>query len=236
MTAATAASALPFPRHAAARSATGIAAHLRKAILDGVYVHGERLPPEREMASAFGSSRSTVREALGMLGHDGLITRRVGSGTFVAWESRGGTADVSDVTSPLELIEARLAVEPTMVRLATRHATPRDLERLTEVLGLIERAGDDPDRFTKWDRQFHELIAEATHNPLIVAVYRQISHVRGHRQWNAVKDKILSHDRIAGYNHDHDELMAALLGRNADAAAAVVTRHLESARSHLMEG
>jgi DNA-binding FadR family transcriptional regulator len=101
---------------------------------------------------------------------------------------------------------------------------------------LIGRAGDDPDRFTKWDRQFHELLAEATHNPLIVAVYRQISHVRGHRQWNAVKDKVLSHDRIAGYNEDHDELLAALVGRNADAAAAVVTRHLESARRHLMDG
>lgn len=216
--------------------AAGIAANLRKAIIDGIYVFGERLPAERQLAEAFDTSRTTVREALSVLEQGGLVTRRLGSGTFVAWEPGQGEDDVADVTSPIELIDVRMAIEPTMLRLACINATPRDLARLEATLAQLVAADDDPVRFTKWDRQLHELIAEATHNPLLIALYRQINHVRGHRQWSAIKDKILTAHRIADYNHDHKALLAALGGRNGDQAAAIVVEHLERARQHLMAG
>ena len=60
-----------------------IAARLQQAILDGTYAYGARLPAERELASHFGASRSTVREALRRLEERRLLTRRIGSGTFV---------------------------------------------------------------------------------------------------------------------------------------------------------
>ena len=52
---------LPLPN---SKSAAAIATQLRQAILDGVYVDGERLPAERQLATALSSSRTTVREAL----------------------------------------------------------------------------------------------------------------------------------------------------------------------------
>jgi DNA-binding FadR family transcriptional regulator len=214
---------------AAVGGAPGIAAELRKAIQDGIYVHGERLPAERALARAWGVSRTTVREALATLEQSGLVGRRRGSGTFVAWEPLRVDDDVADVTS-------RLALEPTMMRLACRNATPRDLAKLEGTLDRLMAADGDPSRFTKWDRQFHELVAEATHNPLFVALYRQVNHVRGHRQWTAIKDKILTADRIADYNRDHAALLAALRGRNGDRAATLVTEHLQRARRHLMAG
>jgi DNA-binding FadR family transcriptional regulator len=216
--------------------AAGIAARLRQAVRDGVYVEGERLPPERSLAQAFGASRSTLREALRVLETDGMVARRVGSGTFVVWRPGGANADVAEVTSPIELVDVRLGLEPHMVRLATMNATPRDLSLLAETLDAIRAAGDDPERFTRFDRQFHERLAEATHNPLLVALYRQVNHVRGHRQWNAMKDKILTRDRMRAYNDEHSALFAALAARDGETAARLVTRHLERARRDLAGG
>lgn len=216
--------------------APAIAARLRQAIRDGDYAQGERLPAERQLAQALGTSRTTVREALGALEQAGMVTRRVGSGTYVTWRADDGDADVADITSPLELIDVRLALEPAMVRLATVNATPRDLARIGRALAALESAGADPDRFTRSDRQFHERLAEATHNPLLVALYRQINQVRGHRQWSAMKDKILTRERIRAYNLEHRGLYQALVARDGEAGAKLVARHLERARRHLAGG
>ena len=221
---------LPLP---SSKSAAAIASQLRQAILDGVYVNGERLPAERQLATALASSRTTVREALRILEHSKFVTRRVGSGTFVTFRPEAAEEDVAEVTSPLELVDVRLAVEPHMVRLATLHATLRDLDRIRETLEALGEVGDSSEAFTKWDRTFHQLVAEATHNPLMISIYRQINHVRGHRQWNAMKDKVLTADSIDAYNREHRALYEALKARDADAAVAVINEHLVSARQQL---
>jgi DNA-binding FadR family transcriptional regulator len=214
--------------------AAGVAAYLRQAIVSGAYVFGERLPAERDLAASLSSSRATVREALRVIEHDNLITRRVGSGTFVAY--RRGTAedDVAEITSPLELIDVRLAVEPPMTRLATVNATARDIEHMSGVLARLETSGGDANHFSKWDQRFHLALAEATRNPLMASVYRQINHVRGHAQWAAMKDKILTRDRIAAYNRHHRAIFDALASRDAETAVRTITDHLEAARRDLL--
>jgi len=221
---------LPLP---SSKSAAAIASQLRQAILDGVYVNGERLPAERQLAAALASSRTTVREALRILEHSKFVSRRVGSGTFVTFRPEASEEDVAEVTSPLELVDVRLAVEPHMVRLATLHATLRDLERIGEALDSLGDAGTSAEAFTRWDRTFHQLVAEATHNPLMISIYRQINHVRGHRQWNAMKDKVLNGDSIESYNRQHRALFDALKARDADAAVAIIHDHLLAARQQL---
>ncbi len=216
------------------RGAAGIAAYLRQAILDGVYLYGERLPAERRLADALSTSRTTVREALRILEHNNFITRRIGSGTFVTFLPNSVEDDVAEITSPLELIEVRIAVEPHMARLATVNATAKDIDRIAEVLTRLESSRSDANHFTKWDRQFHQLLADATHNPLMASVFRHINHVRGHAQWNAMKDKILTADRIKGYNRQHRDLYQALRTRDGDAAVRIITRHLRDARRDLL--
>ncbi|MFQ5958369.1 MAG: FadR/GntR family transcriptional regulator [Alphaproteobacteria bacterium] len=216
------------------RGAVGIAAYLRQAILDGVYLYGEKLPAERQFAAALKSSRTTVREALRILEQRNFISRRVGSGTFVTFLPDTVEDDVAEITNPVELIEVRLAVEPHMTRLATINATAKDIERLGEVLARLEASGADANHFTKWDRQFHQLLADATHNPLMASVYRHVNHVRGHAQWNAMKDKILGAERIAGYNRQHRDIYQAMCTRDADVAVRVITRHLRDARRDLL--
>jgi DNA-binding FadR family transcriptional regulator len=216
------------------RGSAWITAQLRQAIIEGGYAHGEKLPAERQLASAYGASRTTIRTALDQLETERLVSRRVGAGTFVNFRPQGDTEDIAELTSPLELIEVRLGIEPNMVRLAVLNATARDIERLAAAMARMEPSSGDSESFTLWDEEFHQLIAEATRNPLMVWVYRQINAVRTHSQWNAMKDKVLTPGRIAEYNQQHTALYEAIRTRDIEAAVAIVTNHLHYARRQLM--
>ncbi len=227
--------ALPRPDKAS-RGVGAISAYLQRAIETGAYSEGDRLPPERQLAETFQAARSTVRRALDQLEKAGLVSRRLGSGTFVgptAAANRRST-DLTDQISPLQLIEARLAVEPFTTRLAVLHATRRNLEDMETVLAQAEHSTADKDEFSKWDGEFHLLIAQASANPLLLGVYRQINHVRLHAQWDAMKEKILTPDVIAAYNRQHRGIYNALHERDAQAAYALITEHLEKARDDLL--
>lgn len=213
--------------------AAAIAARLRQAILDGTYADGERLPAERDLAQHFEASRGTVREALRRLEEIHLVSRRLGSGTFVSHRPALDQSDIAEVTSPIELIEVRLAVEPQMARLAVANATQRDLERMGEALEQVESCGADREYFSRADEHFHLMLAECTRNPLMVWLYRQINDVRGHALWDGMKDKILTEARIAEYNRQHRELHKALCNRDVDAATRIISTHLEKARRDL---
>jgi DNA-binding FadR family transcriptional regulator len=211
-----------------------IAAQLRQAILGGRYMHGEKLPAERQFASSFGASRATIRTALNRLEAERLVTRRLGAGTFVNFRGSGDSEGIAELTSPLELIEVRLGIEPKMVHLAVLNATGRDIERLAGAIARMEASSGDSESFTLWDEEFHQLISEATRNPLMVWVYRQINTVRMHSQWNAMKDKVLTPQRIAEYNQQHMALFEAIRTRDTETAVAIVTSHLHYARRQLM--
>ncbi len=206
---------------------------LRQSIIDGVYGFGERLPAERQMALTYGSSRGTVRKALEHLEEDGFIERRVGSGTFVTFSGQPADADIAEITSPTELVQVRQTVEPAMIELAVRNATMRDIGQLTAAVEQLELA-IDPESFTHWDQRFHLLMAEATHNPLMVLIYRQINHVRGHTQWRTAKDRVLTAARMAAYNKQHRALLEAIRSRDSTAAQRLICDHLEVAHSDLI--
>ena len=121
-----------------------------------------------------------------------------------------------------------------MVRLATVHATLRDLGRIAEALRALESSGGEPGTFTRHDRVFHQSIADATHNPLMCSFYRRINHVRGHGQWNVMKDKVLTGEAMASYNREHRLLWEAIRVRAADRAADIVLGHLQTARRQLV--
>ena len=223
-----------------AKPVTGVAAisaYLKRAIEMGAYSEGDQLPPERQLAVTFKAARSTVRRALDRLEKEGLVSRRLGSGTFVGTLNGNGrrAAALVDELSPLQLIEARQAVEPLTTRLAVLHATGRDLDELEAVLAHADAASGDKDLFSKWDGEFHLLIARAAANPLLLGVYRQINHVRLHAQWDAMKEEVLTPEVIATYSRQHRAILNAMLVRDAQLAQALVAAHLETARDHLVK-
>ena len=91
----------------------------------------EKLPAERQLAEAFGTSRTTVRMALDHLENERLVTRRVGSGTFVNYRPPNEAEEVAEMTSPVELIEVRLGPEPCLSLLIGRPGRPTSRTRPT---------------------------------------------------------------------------------------------------------
>ena len=213
-----------------------IAAQLREAIRSGVYVNGDQLPAERELAERFDTARSTIRKVLFNLESEGLIERRVGSGTFVKFDEMSIDAahDIVSRVSPLELIEARLAVEPHMIRLAVLHATANEIKMLGSILDELEQCRDDKEAFSRHDSMFHEWLARSSKNPLLLQLYQQINAVRGHAQWDAMKNKVLSPEEIAEYNRQHRAIFEAIRRRDIAAAVKQINDHLEKARQDLM--
>ncbi len=213
---------------------TMIVAELRDGIEGGNYGHGQRLPAERDLATHYGASRATVREALRQLETEGLVIRKVGSGTFVNWPSAHLGGDIANITSPLELMEVREAIEPHLARMAVVHASAKELDLLEKTLHELEACEGDQVAFSNADERFHLALAEATGNPLMVWIYGQINDVRCHDQWTDMKQKVLSKDAIDVYNHQHRALVTAIRKRDVEAALAVVSDHLEQARRDLM--
>jgi DNA-binding FadR family transcriptional regulator len=105
---------------------------------------------------------------------------------------------------------------------------------MAEALERVEAAGDDGEAFSSADERFHSLLAECTRNPLMIWLYQQINDVRSHRQWNTMKGKILTPERMAEYNRQHRQLYEALRGRDVEAAVAIIEAHLERARRDLV--
>jgi DNA-binding FadR family transcriptional regulator len=219
---------------ASGSGATTIIAELKEAIEGGAYSHGQRLPAERALAAHYDASRSTVREALAQLEADGLVVRKVGSGTFVHRPTGRFSGDIANVTSPLELMEVREAIEPHLAKMAVVHASANDLDLLEDTLLDLEACNGDRAAFSSADERFHLALAEATGNPLMAWIYGQINDVRCHDQWNTMKGKVLSKEAIAVYNRQHRRLVESIRRRDAEAAVAVVTEHLQKAREDLI--
>ncbi len=219
--------------------AASIAARLRQAILDGDYPYQTRLPAERDLAEFFSASRGTIRSALQQLEDMGLLARRVGSGTFVIYDAvheppDNKERDIVEFTSPLELIESRLAIEPRMVKLAGLNASNRDLEKIRDALYRLENSNDDRDAFSKADEEFHLALAAASHNRLIYWLYCRLNEVRSHAQWDGMKNSIIRPQIITDYNKQHREVYTALVNRDIERAEKTIIEHLEAARQHLL--
>lgn len=213
-----------------------ISAYLQRAIETGAYTEGERLPPERQLAETFNTARSTVRRALDKLEKEGLVSRRLGSGTFVGASPTASRrpVDLIGALSPLELIDARIAVEPFTARLAAQHADGQMIENLETVVASAE-ANTDQDSFAKWDGEFHLLLARASGNPFLIHVFRQINHVRLNAKWGAIKEAVLTVEAIAEYNRQHRAILDAIQLRDALLAQKRMVEHLDCARNDMLQ-
>jgi DNA-binding FadR family transcriptional regulator len=212
-----------------------VVSQLRSMILDGHYAHEERLPAERNLAQEFEVSRGTIRTALQNLEEQNLVTRKVGSGTYVTHRELSNQHDISSITSPIEMVEVRIAIEPQMVRLAITNASHRDLEELRKALRQCEECGGDAEKFALADTAFHMTLAQCSKNKLMYWVYERISEVRRYSQWRLMKTKLLTPDRINYYNGQHRALYEAIASRDASDAIRVIKEHLFGVQDDLLE-
>jgi GntR family uxuAB operon transcriptional repressor len=210
-----------------------VASVLRRRVLEGELAARARLPSERKLAEDFGVARGTIRGALNQLAAEGLIDVRPGSGTYVVFERPDEPAAVIAQIRPLELIDARFAIEPHICRLAVLHARQQDIDAAETLLERMENAVDDPTAFAVTDTDFHQRLAEITGNSLLIWIVRQINSVRDQDQWSRMRRLTLNAAMIAEYNVQHRQILNAIRARDPELAASLMKQHLESARLSL---
>ena len=155
---------------------------IREAIQQKIFLAGDRLPGELELAERFGVSRTAVREALRMLSGRGLVDIRKGSGVYV---SEIGMSNVVDPfyqllemkcgkASLLHIIRVRLFMEPEIAKLAAEHRSLEDVAKLEEYYDKMKASRDKHFEMIESDIKFHRTIASATNNPIIPIIMEPI--------------------------------------------------------------
>lgn len=212
-------------------------------ILAGNLRIGDRLPAERELAAQLAVSRSSIREAVRILQAQGVLVTGVGTGpdagTVVAALPAEALTRVLRLHLALssfdlaEMVDARVTLERSSVRLAARQATADDLGAMTALLDAM----DDPQlsrvAFNDLDTAFHVALARASHNRLVSDVTGALRNsLRGHihdaferaDDWIAVRTRLIA---------EHRAIAAAIGARDPDAAEVQVERHIRGFATRL---
>jgi DNA-binding FadR family transcriptional regulator len=208
-------------------------AMLAQGAEEGTLVPGSKLPTERDLVERLAAPRSAIRRALDALERDGLVVRHVGRGTFLT-EAAGPRVDAAPAdTSPAEIMQVRLLLEPPVAAHAARVATQADLERISECL----RAGghaDDFENFEAWDARLHRAIALAAHNGLLMNMFDLMNTARQLPVWGNLKRRTSSPERRRCYHAEHTSIVEALLDRDPDGAQQSMRAHLENVSDNLL--
>lgn len=152
---------------------------IERKLIDGTWKAGMRLPAERALAETLGVSRNSLREAIFALKARGLLSSRPGSGVFVTDRLQ------SAITSPWrqlladhpdlrwDTLEFRRELEAATAYYAAQRAKRADLKKLAAIMRRLDEAyatGDKPEEH-RADADFHEAIAEASHNSMFLYLH-----------------------------------------------------------------
>lgn len=166
-------------------SSEEVVAKLREMIQRGELNHGDRLPPERDLAKLLGVSRPTLRAGIRTLAAVGILQSKQGVGTFVMEAEKSPTLDSSSLRmmaalhgfTSAEMFEARLALEMSIARLAATRATSEEMTLMSEEIAGMFANLDEPEQFLVHDMNFHQTIAAASGNRILTAMMNMIAKI-----------------------------------------------------------
>ena len=180
---------------------------------------GAALPSERALALRFHVSRHQLRRAMALMREEGALPapRPAGRTPRRRGESRVGS------TSPLEVIELRLMLEPSLAEYAALRASPQEVAR-------IERAAHTAPGIDTGlaDIAFHNAIAAAAHNVLATDVYTLLREVGTDARLRVMHAQPLTPGQLERRDSEHRIIAAAIASRNPIAAEAAMRDHLLS--------
>jgi DNA-binding FadR family transcriptional regulator len=213
---------------------------IRAEVAAGRWPVGSRLPAEPVLAETLGVGRSTVREAVRSLVHTGLLTVRQGHGTFVkaANELEAVLREHLKLVDLIHAFEARRPVEVELARLAARRRTPEEVERIAAALAARTAAERENqlELFVAADVRFHQEIAAASRNPVLVTLYQGFSGTLRESVEGVLHDEEMLH-RPSPWHHRLFEAVAAGDEQEAMLAAGMhLTETLDTLRQRRRTG
>ncbi len=164
-------------------------------IRNGKFRVGDKLPPERMMATKLKVSRPSVREAYCVLEIVGILESKVGSGTFVQSDdidqiSLNKIRDIStQEESPYEILEVRKIIEPEIVALSVENSDAEDVQDIEKILEKMKSEMEENGIYkVETDALFHLRIAQATGNSVLFNVMKYIMDLLRERLWDIIVD------------------------------------------------
>jgi len=222
-----------------------IADQITGLIESGEYKPGMRLPAERVLAGQLKVSRPSVREALIALEVEGWVDIRGGTGVFVLERTPGAgekksspsisastcdSACDSPPVGPIELLDARDAVEPEVAALAARHASDEMIATLSRILGDMVCCSSTDPRHMDYDHRFHSSLAAATGNAALVQVMETLWAMRLAPLYVQLQNHFHNEAVWQQAILEHREILEAVKTRDAKSARAAMHRHIHNAR------
>lgn len=204
---------------------------LRGCIKSANLVPGDRLPPERELAAFLNVSRGQLRQAMDVLHKERRILRHVGKGTFLgegdAW-SPDFSLTIPELSNPLEVFEARLAIEPVVAGMAATRGSKRDL---IAVQKSWER-GRDLSTYTdiqEFNTRLHLAIAQAAQSKILLEFVKVLYRIMEETHWGLLVPQT-KREAFQEAWAEHGDLVLAITQRDSTKARHLMEAHIRNIR------
>lgn len=203
-------------------------------VQSGSFQIGDRLPSERELCLQFGVSRAPVRQALSALEMNGIIYSRQGEGAFIKSTQIIGSNTQSSFflnsVSPEDIVEARMNIEPLIVKLAALRATEEDIQELKNTINQMEKETAKGIYVPETDEELHLGIAKASHNELYITFMRAITDaMKQQEMWKFIRDRTVTRPDYRDVNfQEHKDLIKAIEEHNQKEAVKIMKYHMKN--------
>ena len=206
---------------------------LRSFVEEAASSGNPQLPPEPKLAEILDVSRGRLRTLLKKLESEGMIWRHVGKGTFAGPRELDSTSPKwSEGISLGDIIDARRVLEPQLAAQAAINARPADIAALEHCMAEMEEASS----YLQWkrlDERLHRLIAEATHNSLLLLLYDTL-RAQGRSELDLRLKEVFGHENAPKDTTDqHSAIVSAIKSGNPDRAEAEMRDHIAHVRALL---
>lgn len=208
---------------------------IKRFIADKGLAHNQKLPPERQFCQQLGVSRVDLRKALSEMEADGLIWRHVGRGTFLGSRPVHNLDDVAflrQLANPAQMMEARLAIEPELARLAALKGSKSDVDAI-HACNQRCRTAEEWRSYEAWDNNFHQAVAKATRNKVLLYLFDSFNVVRRSIVWGQFRATERPPSDHFSFDQ-HDAILAAIAAHDAAKAAACMQEHLRSVAKQVL--
>lgn len=215
------------------RRTEDVVERIKSQITEGQLAPGARLPTEAAMMAAMGVSRTVVREAIAALRARGLVITRQGAGAFVNAEANRQPYAIDpdglgSLSSVIEILELRTAVEIEAAALAAERATAAQLKAIAKAAATFSRAIAHGDRAVKEDFDFHFAIAIATQNSRFVGFLEFLGGLiiprQSIRTFEGKAD--LQQRYLESIEREHRLILDAITARDPRKARDAMRKHL----------
>lgn len=154
-----------------------ITIEIEKAIKNGIFKVGEKIPSEPDLVKKFEVSRNTIREAIQSLIQAGVLESRQGDGTYVITNDRFEANILTRLcdSKVSEINEVRSSLEKEIVKLAALRRTDDDLKQMKKALDKVNSIKDSFEENSQADLEFHLAIAKASQNSIFYDLYKSIA-------------------------------------------------------------